>query len=238
MKQHQPKVLIAGCSGFLGAQLVRESLKRQWKVIGISSRPLNPSNSPFDAKSSDDFKHLKLNLLDMSDCERLRDVVGDVDACVHSIGSLFDSTSYKSFKSNQRLLCSLISSFNSNKNDKNGEGKGQESALKTLNFDSAVNLLDAFTGMSAAAKKCKSFVYISTETHLLPCPWQRLILDSRYWKYKREFESILTDTPATFEKIVIRPGTPPFFFLLIPYINIILIDDNDEKGSCIRMMRH
>ena len=74
------KILVTGCSGFLGVKLVKELLKRGYKVVGVDLL----EKFPEDLDIEYDFKYFKLDLRNEEEVMQVFEECKKIDLIIHA----------------------------------------------------------------------------------------------------------------------------------------------------------
>ena len=82
MSKRYPRVLITGCTGFLGRQVTQEFLSRGYVVRGTTRSSKDQHQAILDDFSADDA--LELHTLDLTSDDGWGEAMQDIDAVIHT----------------------------------------------------------------------------------------------------------------------------------------------------------
>lgn len=189
------KIVVIGGTGFLGRQICLAGLNSGYKVTAISRSgvpDLNDNVLPLSTLSQ-----IKWAKGDVFDPTTYTSELEDADAVIHSMGTIFNDSGYKSSLNSQSSVCdfarklpSLVSSA------LKGANPLEKSNFDRLNRDSAIILAKEFSKVSK--ERQLPFVYISAHD------WNPLV-DPRYISSKREAEFALSNI-SNLRSVFLRPG--------------------------------
>lgn len=180
-------IAIFGGNGFLGRKICETGVKLGYNVIAFSrSGPAASLKAPW----VDQVQWKKGNIFEP---ETYKHQLEGVDAVVHSIGTLFEDTSYKE-SLNTSITSNSIQKLGNLFTKGNPMEKSEHKTYGAIQRDSAVLLADTFLQTKG---KSHSYVYISAD--------QALPFIPEYSATKREAEQLLSQKERL-RTIIMRPG--------------------------------
>lgn len=199
------KILVVGGNGFIGSAVCRAALAKGFQVTSVSSsgRPYRTPKGHSPAWTSK-VTWLRGNAFQPSSFAH---IVAEVDAVVHTLGTLIEGATYKQSVRDGNLI-GLLSSIVG----RNPLTRHQDTSYERMNRDSALAVCEAFiaSGRDRAYPKSRAFVFVSAEDIFRP------VISARYITTKREAEkgldSLIKAENASSTKTVayrgvyVRPG--------------------------------
>ncbi|OSC97136.1 NAD-P-binding protein [Trametes coccinea BRFM310] len=203
------KILVIGGNGFVGSTVCRTALARGMQVASVS-----PSGRPWQTPKghTPGWVHkVEWHQGDALKPETYAHLLPGVTAVVHTIGTLFEKSGYKSAVKDgsvPRLLSSAVAAVAGSGRSANPlerEDKKREGSYALINRDSALTVCKAFIDSQPTVKVPgpRAFVYISAED----C--NRPLVPAGYIETKREaeagIESMVQANP-NYRGVYIRPS--------------------------------
>lgn len=180
-------IAVFGGNGFLGRKICEVGIRNGWRVTSF----LRSGNTP--SIPAQWVQKVAWKRADLFDSKTYEESLNDVDAVVHSVGMLFENSTYKKVaNSNFGSLAEFTKVFKG----ANPMEKDVHSTFEAVQRDLAVLLADAF--LNASGKGDKAFVYVSAE---MKPPF----VSEGYITSKREAEFELS-CKRDLRVILVRPG--------------------------------
>ncbi|KAH9901417.1 NAD-P-binding protein [Cubamyces lactineus] len=203
------KILVVGGNGFVGSAVCRTALARGMKVASISSSG-RPWQTPKGHTPSWVHK-VEWHQGDALKPETYAHLLPGVSAVVHTIGTLFEKSGYKSAVKDgsvPRVMSSAVAAATGcggSANPLEKEEKRREGSYALINRDSALTVCKAFIDSQAELKVNgpRAFIYISAEDCTRP------LVPAGYVESKREAEAgieEMTRANPNYRGVYIRPS--------------------------------
>ncbi|KAI1795851.1 NAD(P)-binding protein [Ganoderma leucocontextum] len=203
------KIMVVGGNGFVGSAVCRTALARGMQVVSIS-----PSGKPWQTPKGHTpawVSKVEWHKGSALEPEMYEDLLPDVSAVVHTIGTLFERTGYKSALKDgnvPRFVSSVaagISGDGVSANPLEKEQKKREGSYEVLNRDTALRVCETFLKSTPTVKTIgpRAFIYVSAED----C--NRPLVPSGYIETKREAEILLekmVQEHPGYRSVYIRPS--------------------------------
>ncbi|KAI8998610.1 NAD-P-binding protein [Trametes punicea] len=203
------KILVVGGNGFVGSTVCRTALARGMQVASISSSG-RPWQTPKGHTPSWVHK-VEWHKGDALKPETYAHLLPGVTAVVHTIGTLFEKSGYKSAVKDgnvPRVLSSAVAALTGagrSANPLEREEKRREGSYELVNRDSALKVCEALVTSQPTVQTDgpRAFIYISAEDCLRP------LVPSGYIESKREaevgIENMIKANP-NYRGVYIRPS--------------------------------
>ncbi|KAI0748154.1 NAD(P)-binding protein [Daedaleopsis nitida] len=203
------KILVVGGNGFVGSAVCRTALARGMQVTSVS-----PSGKPFQTPKGHTpgwVSKVEWHKGSALEPETYKHLLPGVTAVVHTIGTLFEKTGYKSALKDgnvPRFLSSVaagVAGSGAGANPLEREEKRREGSYEVVNRDTALRVCEAFLDSTPTVETGgpRAFVYISAEDCTRP------VVPAGYIKTKREaevsIERMMLNHPG-FRGVYIRPS--------------------------------
>ncbi|TBU65793.1 NAD(P)-binding protein [Dichomitus squalens] len=202
------KILVVGGNGFLGSAVCRTALARGMKVASIS-----PSGKPWQTPKGHTpawVHKVEWHQGNALQPQTYAHLLPEVTAVVHTIGTLFEKSGYKSALKDGNVprfvssVAAAVAGGGVSANPLERESKRREGSYETLNRDTAVRVCETFLQSEPVVKTDgpRAFIYISAED----C--NRPIVPSGYIETKREAEVLIekmVQENARYRAVYIRP---------------------------------
>ncbi|KAI0807557.1 NAD(P)-binding protein [Fomes fomentarius] len=185
------KILVVGGNGFVGSAVCRTALARGMQVVSIS-----PSGRPWQTPKGHTpgwVSKVEWHKGSALEPETYKDLLPGVTAVVHTIGTLFEKSGYKSALKDGNVprfvsdVAAGIAGAGMGANPLEKEEKRRAGSYEVLNRDTALRVCEAFldTKPTIETNGPRAFVYISAEDCTRP------LVPTGYIKTKREAEILL-----------------------------------------------
>ncbi|KAI0721060.1 NAD-P-binding protein [Cerioporus squamosus] len=203
------KILVVGGNGFVGSAVCRTALARGMQVVSIS-----PSGRPWQTPKGHTpawVSKVEWHKGSALQPETYSHLLPGVTAVVHTIGTLFEKSGYKSALKDgnvPRFVSSVaagIAGSGPSANPLEREEKKREGSYEVVNRDTALRVCETFltTKPTVEVNGPRPFVYISAEDCTRP------LVPAGYIRTKREaemlIEKMVQDKPD-FRGVYIRPS--------------------------------
>ncbi|KAH7889351.1 mitochondrial protein [Phlebopus sp. FC_14] len=173
------KILVVGGNGFIGSAVCKAALARGMRVTSISSsgQPYRTPKGHTPAWTS----KVEWQKADALLPKTYSHILPEVNAVVHTLGTLLEDSRYKTALANKSIL-GLVGAF------ANGSGnpleRGGRGSYEVMNRDSALRVCEAFVSSQPLPETTdvRPFIYISAEDIFRP------LIPARYIETKREAE--------------------------------------------------
>ncbi|KAI0374924.1 NAD-P-binding protein [Pilatotrama ljubarskyi] len=204
------KILVIGGNGFVGSAVCRTALARGMQVASVS-----PSGKPWQTPKghTPSWVHkVEWHHGDALKPETYAHLLPGVTAVVHTIGTLFEKSGYKSAVKDGSVP-RLVSDVAANAagawsaNPLESEEKRREGSYALINRDTALTVCEAFINSKPAEMKLvgpRAFIYLSAEDCGRP------VIPAGYIETKREAEAAIermtNDSNPNYRGVYIRPS--------------------------------
>ncbi|KAH9946090.1 NAD(P)-binding protein [Epithele typhae] len=203
------KILVVGGNGFVGSAVCRTALARGMQVASVS-----PSGKPWQTPKGHTpawVHKVEWHQGDALQPDTYQHLLPGVTAVVHTIGTLFEKSGYKSAIKDGNVphfvssVAAGIAGSSRSANPLEKEQKRKEGSYEVVNRDTALRVCEQFLRSTPTVGTAgpRAFVYISAED----C--NRPLVPSGYIEAKREaelgIERMMLDHPS-FRGVYIRPS--------------------------------
>lgn len=184
------KILVVGGSGFVGRHICKEALQRGWHVSSLSRHGMPAATA--GEEWIDGVEWIKGDVFNTASYSS---VLPHVDGAIHSLGILFENSSYKVLLQNAQPLKCFQNTFLGIKDGKPDTIQSNTYTYEQANRDSALALALA----CRAHLNVKQFAYISASHSIAP------FIPKRYITTKMEAENGISSLDR-YQLHIFRPG--------------------------------
>lgn len=225
------RLLVIGGTGFVGKKFVKCAVSQNYEVVSLSRR-----GTPTDFNSTDSVQWVKGDAVDPETIENVVHQYGPFDACIHTVGLLFDSQSG----------IKHLNVYASGSRSQASEDATYDQITRQTSFNAISSICNQQTAKSATIQKRIPFIFISAAeagwTFEAPVKWLQ-----RYLIAKRAVESKLKESEAVLRPVIFRPSIvwsramPGSALLAAPFyvgsaLRIPIVDRPVEVDSLVNAM--